>query len=473
MVGITSYGAYIPIFRISRADISKGWGGPPYGGEKAVANFDEDSITMAVAAGRDCIRGMDPKRIDCLYFASTSHPYKEKQAAATIRVAMDMNREISTADFGQSLRCGSSAMASAVDAVMSGSSKNVLVCSADIRLGLPNGPRELDFGDGAAALTIGSEGVIATVDGRYSVSDEILDVWRSDKDTYVRFWEDRFARGKGFNNIVIEAVSAALKQYNMEPKDFSKAIFNGPDSRAALQLAKMLGFDPKSQFQDTLYDTIGNSGAALGPMLLVAALEEAKPGDRLIFANYGDGCDVFILTVTPEIEKKRDRLGMKGHLNSKKTLSSYRKYLRWREIIPVEPPPRPPLNTPSAVALWRDRKGGLSLYGSKCKNCGTPQYPTQRICIKCQAKDEYEDYYFGDKKAILHTFSHDNLAPAIDPPVTVAVVNFEEGGRITCDMTDRDVDEVKIGMPVEMTFRKIRYSGSIYNYWWKCMPARQ
>lgn len=208
-------------------------------------------------------------------------------------------------------------------------------------------------------------------------------------------------------------------------------------------------------------------------MLLVAALEQAKSGDRLLLANYGDGCDVVILTVTQEIEKIRNRRGIKNHLKSKQMIIGYQKYLRWREIIPVEPPPRPPLHVPSAVALWRDRKGGLSLYGSRCKRCGAPQYPAQRVCINCQIKDEYEDYCFIDKEASIYSFSHDNLAPSIDPQVTVCVVDFEGGGRITCDMTDRDINEVKIGIPVEMTFRKIRYSGGIYDYWWKCMPVRQ
>jgi 3-hydroxy-3-methylglutaryl CoA synthase len=472
MVGITSYGAYIPIFRLSRADISKGWGGPPYGGEKAVANFDEDSITMAVAAARDCMNGMDSKTIDALYFASTSSPYKEKQAAATISAVLDMRSEIFSMDISQSLRAGTNALAAAMDSINSKSAQNIMVCAADIRLGLPNGPRELAYGDGAAAFMLGSENLIATIDGKYSISDEIIDVWRSDKDTYVRSWEDRFTKDKGYNKIVFEAVSGALKKYKLKPKDFSKAVFYSPDGRAVGSVARKLGFDIKTQIQDAMYDTVGNTGAALAPMLLAAALEEAKPGDRLLLVSYGDGCDVFILTVTPEIESAKNKRGIKGHLKSKKMLTSYEKYLRWRDIISVEPAPRPPLQVPSAVALWRDRKGGLALYGSKCKNCGTPQYPAQKICIKCQAKDQFEDYCFANRNATLFTFSHDNLAPAIDPPVTVSVVNFEGGGRIQCDMTDREIGEVQVGMPVEMTFRKIRYTGGIYDYWWKCMPLR-
>ncbi|HDM33028.1 MAG TPA: 3-hydroxy-3-methylglutaryl CoA synthase [Deltaproteobacteria bacterium] len=386
-----------------------------------------------------------------------------------------MKSEIFSVDISQSLRAGTNAIAAALDSIQSNSAKNALVCAADIRLGLPNGPRELAYGDGAAAFTLGKENVIATIDGKYSISDEIIDVWRSDKDTYVRSWEDRFTKEKGYNKIVFEAVSGALKKYKLEPKDFSKAVFYSPDSRAVGSVARNLGFDIKTQVQDIMYDTVGNTGAALAPMLLVAALEEARPGDRLLLASYGDGCDVFILTVTPEIEniQAKNKRGIKGHLKSKKMLTSYEKYLRWRDIISVEPAPRPPLQVPSAVSLWRDRKGGLALYGSKCKNCGMPQYPAQRICIKCQAKDEFEDYCFANRKATLFTFSHDNLAPAIDPPVTLSVVNFEGGGRITCDMTDREIEEVKVGMPVEMTFRKIRYAGGIYDYWWKCMPIRE
>jgi uncharacterized OB-fold protein len=59
----------------------------------------------------------------------------------------------------------------------------------------------------------------------------------------------------------------------------------------------------------------------------------------------------------------------------------------------------------------------------------------------------------------------------LDPPVTSTVVDFEGGGRIICDMTDREPDQVHVDMDVEMTFRKLYYVGGIYNYWWKCRPS--
>ncbi len=202
MVGITSYGAYIPYYRLNRVEIAKAWGGPPQLGEKAVANWDEDSITMAVAAAMDCTTGFDPKGIGGLYFASTTSPYKEKQAAAVLATAVDLSREVFTVDFANSLRSGTNAMRAALDAVSAGSSRSVLVCAADTRLGYPNGENEMSFGDGAAAFLIGDTKVVAALEGSYTLTIEMIDVWRSDRDVFVNVWEERFVREIGYEKVI-------------------------------------------------------------------------------------------------------------------------------------------------------------------------------------------------------------------------------------------------------------------------------
>ena len=472
MIGIVSYGAYIPLWRLSREVISRAWGQPLAPGERAVANFDEDSITMAVAAAMDCVKGSDPQHIDGLYFASTTSPYKEKQVASIVAAAMGLRNDIRTADFCGSLRAGTGALKAALDAVSAGSARSILVTVADTRLGYPHGDKEMSFGDGAAAVLVGDSGIAVDIEGSYALSNHFYDVWRSDRDTFVRSSEDRFGREVGYTRAVPEAVSAALKKYNLTPQDFTKAALCAPDPRLLAMVAGRLGFDSKTQVQDLLYDTVGNTGSALSLMLLVAALEEGKAGDRLLLASYGDGCDVLLLQVTGEIEKLRDRRGIKRHLEAKRMLTSYLKYVLWRGLMTTEPTARPPLMPVSVPADLRDREWGLSLHGSRCKRCSSPQYPKQRVCVYCQAEDEYEPYSFARKKGGIMTFSHDNLAAAVDPPTTVCVVDFEGGGRITCDMTDRDPDEVKTGMPVEMSFRLLHYVDGIHNYWWKCTPIR-
>ena len=209
-------------------------------------------------------------------------------------------------------------------------------------------------------------------------------------------------------------------------------------------------------------------------MSLVAVLERAKAGEKILLASYGNGCDVILLKPTDTIAASSQALGIKGHLASKRMLANYNHYLRWRELVEVQPPARPPLEsrTPSPAAQWREVSWEMRLTGTKCRRCGTPQYPPQRVCVTCHAKDEMDPYNFLDVPAKVFSFSHDWVMQTLDPPVTVAFVDFEGGGRIMCDMTDRDPEAIEVGLPLEMTFRRLYYIDGIYNYWWKAQPVR-
>jgi len=137
--------------------------------------------------------------------------------------------------------------------------------------------------------------------------------------------------------------------------------------------------------------------------------------------------------------------------------------------MPVEELRRPEPRVPSVTCLWRESRSVLALYGSKCKECGTVQYPPQRVCVNCLAKDHAEDYKFADKTGRIFTYTIDYLT-SIDPPVVIAAVDFEGGGRIMCEVTDCVPDKVKIDMPVKMCFRKLGRVGGIHNYFWKARP---
>ena len=137
MVGITSYGVHIPFSRLSRDEIARSWGTVSMGGEKAVANFDEDTITMAVAAARDCLKRKEIGQVDGLFLATTTSPYREKLAASIVAAALDLSPCIRIADFTNSVRSGTIAMNSAIDSVRSGAAENILVIAADSRMGTP------------------------------------------------------------------------------------------------------------------------------------------------------------------------------------------------------------------------------------------------------------------------------------------------------------------------------------------------
>ena len=467
MVGITSYGAYVPLFRLNREAIAKG-----ARGEKSICGFDEDSVTMAVAAANGCLKGVDRKTVDGLYFASTTSPYKEKESAPIVAMGANLKEDIFTSDFASSLKAGTGALMAALDAVKAGSAKQVMVTAADGRLGVPGSPFEQNAGDGAGALLIGDKNVAVSVEGSYSVYREILDIWRSNQDTYARTWEDRFAVTHGYLETTAKAVTGLMKKYNLKPEDFAKVVLYSPDARRYAEVARKLGFDAKTQVQDPLFMVMGNTGAAFPLMLLIAALEEAKPGDLILLASYGNGSDAFVLKVTEHIEKlRKNRLGMKGHLASKKVIDDYRKYLIWRGILPFEDIPGP-VRFLSAPASWREAEANLRLQGVKCKVCSTLQFPPQRVCTNCRTKDQFEPYHFSDKKAKIFTFAMDYVTPFAEMPTVTTTIDFDGGGRMECYMTDAEPEQVKCGLEVEMGFRRIIVKEGAQVYFWKSMPVR-
>lgn len=470
MIGITSFGAYIPKYRLAAEVVASVWGKRGGKEERSVANYDEDSITMAVEAAADCLGPGDRKGTDSLFFASTTSPYKEKQCASIVAGALDLPSTIATMDFANSLRSGSNALRAALDAVKAGSSANALVAAADCRLGYPQTPQEMGFGDAAAAFSIGNSAVIAELEGSYAISDDIADVWRKEEDDFVCSWEDRWVLAYGYEKNIKAGVAGLLKKLGAKPGDFAKVVLYAPDARSHDTVARALGFD-KAQLQDPLLGKVGNSGAAHALLMLVNALENSKAGDRVLFASYGDGADAMSFKVTDEIARARKPLGAAGNLAIKRPLSSYGKYLTFRNLIAQ--PDEMVRVFPSATVMWRSRAWALRGHASKCRKCGTAAFPIQRVCFTCRSKDEFDEVRLTDKKARVFTFSIDNLAGTPDAPVTQTILESEEGNvRMYCLMTDCDATEVKIGMPVELTFRRFHELGGFVNYYWKCRPSR-
>jgi len=472
MVGITSVGAYIPVYRLNRDEIGRMWGGRSAGGAKAVAGYDEDTVTMAVAAALDCLQ-RGGAGVNGLSLATTTAPYREKLSAAIVASVADLNEECHAADFTDSLRAGTAALKSAVDAVGAGSTKKVLVVASDSRQGAAKGALEQTRGDGAAALIIGSEKVIAEVEGSYSIFNDFTDIWRTDDDKFPRSAEGRFIDEVGYLPTMQSVIAGLLKKYKLAVSDFAAVVYYASDARQHAALARRLKLD-KAQVQDPLYNDIGNTGTAAGFLMLAAALEKAKPGDRILFVSYGDGADAFIFRVTDEIKKLQKKPVISPQLAGK-TAISYGQYLSWRNLVPVEASTLPERSVLSLQARWRERRAIAALYGAKCKKCGTPQISqigqTPRVCVNCQARDEFEPYKFSDKKAKLFTYAIDQLQPTLNPPGVNGVIDFEGGGRMICELTDCDIAKVKVGMTVEMTFRKMFFSRGIHNYFWKAKPV--
>ncbi len=395
-----------------------------------------------------------------------------------VAAAADLQRNIITADFAGSLKSGTTALRFAADAVRAGSAQQMVVTAADRRQGAPLSAFDQSFGDGAAALLIGDSNVIASLEASYSVSDEILDVWQADGEQFLHSSHERFVEQKGYIEVISEAISGLLRENGLTPKDFTKIAIYAPSSRRAVEVARGLGFDTQTQLQDSLADAMGNTGVPYSLMLFVAALEEANPGDLILLSSCGDGSNAFAFRVTDQIEKVRgntSRRGMKKHLESKRVINDYKTYWLWRGLLnPDTEAGYLPHHywKVSPTALWRERNRILRFHGVKCQVCGTVQYPPQRVCAKCHTKDQFEEVRLSDKKGTIFTFSMDYVSSAMDVPIVVPMVALDGGGRILCYMTDRVAEEVKVGMEVEMSFRKLMVRDGIHNYFWKAIPVR-
>lgn len=468
-VGITAAATYVPYYRLKRETIAKAWERGAMKGERSVANTDEDSLTMAVEAAITCCRETDRDQVDALYYASTTAPYAEKSIASTIAVVCDLKDAVFTADFTNTTKAGTSALKAAIDAVKAKSAKQVLVTAADCRNGFPKSDQEQLFGDAAAAVVVGEDDVIAEMVDSYYVNTEIIDVWRNIGERYVNQGEGRFVTDMGYITAMTQAVKGLLKKAGKQPGDIQKLVLSTPGLKDNGSVAKKTGFAPE-QVQESYMLQIGNCGAAQPLLLLSAALEDAKPGDLLLLAAYGNGADAFLFRVTDKISTVQH--SFKKCLETKRPLDSYTRYLSFRGL--VDTVPGEPFRTfPSNAACWRDQKGILRLYGSICKKCGQGIFPINRVCPSCGAKDEYEEIRLSDRTAKVFTYSIDNLAGRSDDPVVVqTVADDADGIRYYLLMTDFNKNEIKMGMEVEFTFRRIYEGGNYINYYWKCRPVR-
>ena len=480
MVGIVAYGGYVPRARLNREAVyaaNKWFAAGLRGqakGERSMANWDEDAVTMAVEAARDCLTGFKAEDVDTLSFASTTLPFKDRQNAGVIGTALHREQGLAAQDFAGSLKCATSALKSGLDSAQAG--RKVMVAASDKRRARVASANELQFGDGAAALLLGTEKVIAKYLGGNSVSMDFVDHFRGDEGEFDFGWEERWIRDEGYVKIVPAAVKAALAAAKLTGADI--AHFCMPSLMGAIpkQMAKMAGIG-ETAVRDSLAANLGDTGAAHPLMMLVHALQDAKPGDRIMVVAFGQGCDVLIFQVTDEIAKLPPRKGIVGWLSRRKEEKNYLKFLAFQDMLPLDKGMRADFDKKTALSiLWRKRDMLYGLIGGKCRVCGTLQFPKSQICVNpnCGAQDSQDDQAFSGMTCSIMSWSADSLTYTPDPPAYYGMITFPEGGRFMADFTDCDAEQVKVGQKMRMTFR-IRdvdsLRGNFKRYFWKATPV--
>ncbi len=473
--GIKSIGSYLPYHYLPKSLIGASWGKGGKG-EKSIADVDEDSITMAVEAALGCFRLVKREDIDALYFATTTPSYAEKQNAALISVACDLDDgKVFSTDVLASTRAGSNALRSALDAIKAKSAKNALVTAADTRNGYPRSSQESDYGDGAAAVVVG-EGkeseLLAEITYQTFINEEINDYWRNADEKYTRHAEKRFCDEEGYQREVLAVLKKAFKETELTIQDFDKVVLVMQSAKVAKKVIAKNGISDE-QLVDTFLNNVGDTGAAQGLLGLNNALENAKSGEKILLVDYGNGASVTMLKVCSGIKKLKNNKQIEKYLATRAPLDSYARFLSWRGIASAEPG-TPYKVQPSWAQTWREQRINLRLHGSVCNKCGSALFPINRVCDCCGAKDDFHEFSAQEDIAKLYTFSIDEFAGQSDDPVIVqAIAELPNKAHIYTLMTDFKREEVKVDMDVEFTFRRFNELGNFPNYFWKCRPLRR
>jgi 3-hydroxy-3-methylglutaryl CoA synthase/NAD(P)-dependent dehydrogenase (short-subunit alcohol dehydrogenase family)/putative sterol carrier protein len=481
MIGITSYGAYIPRLRLDRMAIFQGmgWFAPAImmvaQGERSMCNWDEDAITMAVEASRDCLRGRDKSNLDAFYLASTTLPFADRQNAGIVSAALNLKDDMLTADHTASQKAATTALITALESIQSGQRHNIMVAASDSRETKTAYFYEMWFGDGAAALTVGDEDVIAEFKGSYSLSMDFVDHYRGADKKYDYVWEERWTRDAGYGEIIPAVVNGLFDKLGIGMDDVDRLVYPCFFKRDHRSIAAGLGATA-DKLVDNMHEVCGETGAAHSFMMFIAALEAAKPGDRILMCGFGQGANALYFEVTDNIGKLTDRNGVAGSLANKKSTDNYMKWLKFRDLIKTEMGIRAEAPTQTATSvLWRKNKMIMGLVGGKCRECDTPQFPKADICVnpECGAFHSQEDYEFADVPASVKTFTGDLLSVSVDPPAIYGMVQFEGGGRTVLDFTDCELDDIRVGLPVKMAFKRkgADKDRGFVNYFWKAVPV--
>lgn len=474
--GIVSFGAYIPRLRLQRAAmaLATAWFNPALAGlgrgERAIANWDEDAVTMAVEAARDCLSERDRAHLRRVILASTTLPFADRQNAGIVKEALALNDEVAALDITGSQRSGASALIAALEMTTAGPT---LCLASDRRLARAGSAAEFLNGDAAAALLVGQSEVIAEYLGGHSVTVDFVDHYRAAGREHDYEWESRWIRDEGYAKLIPATITAALSKLGLEASAVDMLIAPVPAAGVDRLVAAAVGVRPEAVC-DSLQDRLGFAGAAQPLVLLADALAKAKPGMLILVAAFGQGVDVLAFRTTEKIARRNACLGVDGWLARRRPESNYLKHLAFTGEVSLDGGMRSELDlkTPPTM-LYRDRRTILSLMGGRCRVTGAVQYPKTDISVSPNARlvGTQDDYCLADLRARIVTFTADHLAFSPDPPSCYGMIDFEGGGRMMVDMVDLDEAGLKVGDPVRMMFRLKRDDARGFkHYFWKAAP---
>lgn len=463
---IASVGAYAPLMRLDRDAAGKalkfsGLGGRG-AGRRAVAGWDEDPITLAVEAAR-----FAEGRPGSAVFASTSAPFFERLQAALVVDALALPAETRARDVSGSRRCAVSAL---LDALLG--SGSTLVAAGERRPGRAGSPLHLAQGDGGAAALVAEDGA-ARLLGWASLSHDLVDVYASREHPEPYAYEERFVRETSVREIFAPTILRALEKAGLAAADIQHAAVHEPVSNLWRDIGKATGIVVPNHASEVAA-ALGDLGAAHALFALALAAARAKPGERILLAGFGSGCDALVLEMTAQ---------MPGAASAEEALSrglafgDYLRFLSLNGALELDWGVRSEFEQKAqATVIERYGRDMIGFVGGRDAG-GNVQFPKSRIPVRPDAvgPEPMENVRLADDLARIVSVTADRLNFTPDPPFWFGLAQFDNGARVMMELTDADARGFAVGDKVRMRLRiksRDRQRG-FRTYFWKGAPAER
>ncbi len=308
MIGIVSYGTYIPKYRIKPTDIATAWGkeAPEVERslgvfEKAIASIDEDAVTLAIEASSRALNyaNIDPKDIGGITIGSESHPYAVKPSSTIVAEILGMGHDYLAADLEFACKAGTAGIQLLSGLVAQKKAKLVMAVGSDVAQSKPSDVLEYTASSAAASYILGDRKTIANIIDFTSFSSDTADFWRKDTEKFPSHG-GRFTGEPAYFAHVMGASKKMLEKTKLTPQDFDYAVFHMPNAKFPKEVAKRLGFTEAQIKPGFVVPQIGNPYSGSSLVGLAATLDIAKPKQKIFVCSYGSGAgsDAFVIETT-------------------------------------------------------------------------------------------------------------------------------------------------------------------------------
>ena len=473
MSGIHACGVYLPRLRLERTTVATAtaWMNPPAGksaqGARAICSWDEDSLTMGVAAARNCLQHAQVSTIARIDFASTTLPFADRSNAGLLAAALALDGAVSVADVTGSLRCATSALIQALQ-----NDASTLLVVAEKRQAKPGSAQEMELGHGAAAMLVGGGDAAVSTLSSASLARDFVDHHRDADADFDYAFEERWVRDEAYFKLVPATIRQALDSAQVAASAITHFICPGSPA-IAKRIAQTCEF-PAAAVTPDLTVRIGNLGCAHALFALALALDSAPAGATLVLVGFGQGVDVLVLRVNrrtqaePVVTQTID-----GGVPEK----SYVRYLSNNGLLDMDFGMRAERDHRSAQTTAYRRRDALTAFiGGRCERCNAVQFPRSRVCVnpRCRQTDTQVPHRLADQGGRVKTFTEDWQAYSPRPPYIYGNVTFAQGGNLFMEFCDLEPGELQVDTPVRFQFRikdidRVRH---FKRYFWKAAPAR-